>query len=115
MQRKGCLGALPLLICHPPCPPLRAPPPHLQAEQLAELARVRVAEEQQLAAALERRLHESDRHTREVQLLLQRSAEIRRLKEALQVAEVRWVDKRGEGCSRGRHPASCAAVGGVQE
>lgn len=59
-----------------------------EAERLAQAARARVAEEQQLAAELERRIRHSDRHSKEVQLLLQRSDEIRRLKEQLLVAEV---------------------------
>ena len=52
-----------------------------RAEQLHAQAAARVAEEQALAAEMERRMRESQRTAKEVQLLLDRSAELRQLKE----------------------------------
>ena len=58
------------------------------AQEQQEAARQRLEEERQAAAEAEERGREAARHQREVQLLLERSGELRELKEKLRAAEV---------------------------
>jgi hypothetical protein len=58
------------------------------AQELQEAARQRLEQERQAAAEAEERGREAARHQREVQLLLERSGELRELKEKLRAAEV---------------------------
>jgi fused signal recognition particle receptor len=60
----------------------------LQAQELRQLAQQRLEEEQRAAAESEAANWEAVRHQRQVQLLLERSEELRGLKEKLQAAEV---------------------------
>lgn len=62
----------------------------LQAQQMQEAARQRLEEEQAAAAAAEAANWEVTKHQREVQALLERSAELRQLKEKLRAAEVNY-------------------------
>lgn len=60
----------------------------MQAEKLQQLAKQRLLEEKQLAAELERHTWESEKQSKEIQLLANRSDEIRKLREQLRIAEV---------------------------
>lgn len=57
-------------------------------QALQEQARQRIEEEQRLAAELEEQNREQTKHQREIQLLLERSSDLRELKEKLRAAEV---------------------------
>ncbi|KAI7842034.1 hypothetical protein COHA_004235 [Chlorella ohadii] len=59
-----------------------------EAQELQEMARWRLEEEQRAAAEAEAAAWEATRHQREVAALLERSAELRELKQKLQAAEV---------------------------
>ena len=77
---------LPPPAIHPLPPPSIHQP--LQARELQEAARRRLEEEQRAAAEAEAAAWEATRHQREVAALLERSAELRELKQKLQAAEV---------------------------
>jgi hypothetical protein len=73
------------IVCNPSCCVSAA---CLQAQELQNAARQRLAEEARAAEEAEAEHWEATRHQREVQLLLQRSDELRQLKEKLHAAEV---------------------------
>lgn len=73
------------IVCNPSCCVSAA---CLQAQELQNAARQRLAEEARAAEEAEAQHWEATRHQREVQLLLQRSDELRQLKEKLHAAEV---------------------------
>jgi hypothetical protein len=59
-------------LCVPNDPTL-----YLQAERTKELALIRAEEEERLATALVKRIHQQERHDKEVQHLREQSAELR--------------------------------------
>ncbi|KAL6760706.1 flagellar associated protein [Haematococcus lacustris] len=59
-----------------------------QSERANELALIRAEEEDRLAAALARRMHEQERHEKEVQHLREQSAELRELAVKINAARV---------------------------
>ena len=89
--RVGAAHPLPQHTAAQPHPSRTPSPPtvsHLQAQELQEAARRRLEEEQRAAVEAEATAWEASRHQREVAALLERSAELRELKQKLQAAEV---------------------------